>query len=145
MSRETASGRRAALKGAAALGIGAALPWPVTAAAAEALQRPPLDRLQQAMDALVADGYMPGAAWLVHRGGDTHTGTAGTHRLGGAGPAMTRDSIFRVASITKPVTACLAMMLVEEGKLTLVSQRMMTSPQPPESYVAFWTRVYEAV
>jgi len=32
---------------------------------------------------------------------------------------MVRDSIFRIASITKPITAAAVMMLVEEGQITL--------------------------
>jgi methyl acetate hydrolase len=35
------------------------------------------------------------------------------------GPAMTRDSVFRIASMTKAVTSVAAMQLVEQGKLEL--------------------------
>src|SRR5205085_3665722 len=35
------------------------------------------------------------------------------------GPAMTRDSVFRIASMTKAVTSVAAMQLVEQGKLQL--------------------------
>src|ERR1700758_1755179 len=35
------------------------------------------------------------------------------------GPAMTRDSVFRIASMTKAVTSVAAMQLVEQGKLRL--------------------------
>ncbi|MFI6740374.1 serine hydrolase [Nonomuraea sp. NPDC050451] len=41
----------------------------------------------------------------------------GSAALGG--PAMTRDSIFRLASITKPVTAAAVMMLIEDGLIAL--------------------------
>lgn len=76
------------------------------------------EAIGEAMRAHVSDGYLPGAVWLLHRKGRTETGTAGTFELGGGKP-MARDTIFRVASITKPVTAALAMMLVEEGRLAL--------------------------
>jgi CubicO group peptidase (beta-lactamase class C family) len=42
----------------------------------------------------------------------------GASAVGGADP-MRRDTIFRIASMTKPVTAAAAMMLIEEGKLRL--------------------------
>ena len=42
----------------------------------------------------------------------------GMSAIGGSVP-MQRDTIFRIASMTKPVTAAAVMMLVEEGKLTL--------------------------
>ena len=35
------------------------------------------------------------------------------------GPAMTRDTVFRIASMTKAITSVAAMQLVEQGKLTL--------------------------
>src|SRR5438132_2086462 len=35
------------------------------------------------------------------------------------GPAMTRDTVFRIASMTKAVTSVAAMQLVEQGKLQL--------------------------
>lgn len=119
MSSDFVPGRRAVLKGTALLALGAAAPGSVAAASGEALRPEALNRLQRAMESLVADAYMPGAAWLVHRGGEAHAGTAGTHRLGGKGPQIRRDTIFRVASLSKPVTAALAMMLVEDGRLTL--------------------------
>jgi CubicO group peptidase (beta-lactamase class C family) len=61
---------------------------------------------------------VPGAVGLIARGDRVEvqavgcTGTAGTY-------PMARDSIFRIASITKPVTAAAVMMLVEDGQITL--------------------------
>lgn len=77
-----------------------------------------LTDLQAAMDAHVASGYLPGAVWAIEHDGELNVGAAGTFEIGGGKP-MARDTIFRVASITKPLTAAVAMMLVEEGKLTL--------------------------
>jgi CubicO group peptidase (beta-lactamase class C family) len=53
--------------------------------------------------------------WLVARHGTVHTGAAGTMDLdcGDAAPAS-RDRIFRIASLTKPITAVAALVLVEE-------------------------------
>src|SRR5262249_42711017 len=47
-----------------------------------------------------------------------YEGSFGTRRLG-HGPAMTRDTVFRVASMIKTITSVAAMQLVEQGKLAL--------------------------
>jgi CubicO group peptidase (beta-lactamase class C family) len=51
--------------------------------------------------------------------GETHVDAIGTFEIGGDGPPMSRDAIFRIASITKPITVAVAMSLIEEGKLSL--------------------------
>jgi CubicO group peptidase (beta-lactamase class C family) len=50
--------------------------------------------------------------------GIVYEGIFGSRRLDG-GPAMTRDTIFRVASMIKPITSVAALQLVEQGKLSL--------------------------
>lgn len=69
-----------------------------------------LARLEQTMANHVEKG-IPGVVALVSRGGETHVSTAGQD--------YDRDTIFRIASMTKPVTAVAAMILVEEGRLRL--------------------------
>ncbi len=54
---------------------------------------------------------LPGVVSLVSRGGETHVPVAGQD--------YGRDTIFRIASMSKPVTAVAAMILVEEGRLRL--------------------------
>jgi CubicO group peptidase (beta-lactamase class C family) len=71
----------------------------------------------------VLSGYverqeLPGLVALVSRSDDVHLEVLGTMFLGDAVP-MNRDTIFRIASITKPVTAVAAMILVEECKIRL--------------------------
>jgi CubicO group peptidase (beta-lactamase class C family) len=66
----------------------------------------------------VEDGTVPGAVALVARGEDVEVVTVGSVDTDGTAP-MARDSIFRIASITKPITAAAVLMLVEEGVLTL--------------------------
>jgi Beta-lactamase class C and other penicillin binding proteins len=61
---------------------------------------------------------MPGIVALVSRGDDVHVETLGTIAVGERSP-MRRDTIFRIASLTKPVTAVAAMILVEECRLRL--------------------------
>jgi CubicO group peptidase (beta-lactamase class C family) len=55
---------------------------------------------------------------LVASHGDVHVEVIGTKALGGAEPVQ-RDSIFRIASLSKPVAAVAAMALVEDGTLAL--------------------------
>ena len=66
----------------------------------------------------VARGQVPGLVTLVSRRGETHVDAIGMKALGSSDP-MRRDTIFRIASMTKPVTAAAAMILVEEAKLRL--------------------------
>jgi CubicO group peptidase (beta-lactamase class C family) len=73
--------------------------------------------LHDVLQKYVSNGSLPGAVGLVTRGGRTEVAAAGSIAVDGA--PMARDSIFRIASITKPVTAASVMMLVEDGKLTL--------------------------
>jgi CubicO group peptidase (beta-lactamase class C family) len=75
-----------------------------------------LDRLDRLVARHVADDGVPGAAWLVACEGEVHVGTAGT--IDGSVP-VARDSIFRIASMTKPVTAVAVLALAEDGALRL--------------------------
>jgi CubicO group peptidase (beta-lactamase class C family) len=61
---------------------------------------------------------MPGAVWLVAQGDEVVFDAVGVQAVGSAAP-MRRDTIFRIASMTKAVTACAVLMLVDEGKLSL--------------------------
>jgi CubicO group peptidase (beta-lactamase class C family) len=79
-----------------------------------------LARMREAMFGHVARGQVPGLVTLVSRRGETHVDAIGLKAAGGGGgDPMRRDTIFRVASLTKPVTAAAAMILVEEAKLRL--------------------------
>ncbi|WP_344853727.1 serine hydrolase domain-containing protein, partial [Aminobacter aminovorans] len=77
-----------------------------------------LDRMRKVMAGHVERGDVPGLVWAVSRGGEIHVEAAGTLALNGSAP-MRSDSIFRIASLTKPVTATAAMILVEESRLRL--------------------------
>jgi CubicO group peptidase (beta-lactamase class C family) len=68
-----------------------------------------LGRLHEVMARHVEDGQVPGLVALVARRGEVHATAIGTPR----------DTIFRIASMTKPVTAVAAMILVEECRLRL--------------------------
>jgi CubicO group peptidase (beta-lactamase class C family) len=66
----------------------------------------------------VERGDVPGLVTLVSRRGEVHVDAVGTLAAGGK-PPMRRDTIFRIASMTKPVTAVATMILVEECKVRL--------------------------
>ena len=66
----------------------------------------------------VERGALPGLVTLISRRGEVHVDAIGKKAMGGNEP-MQRDTIFRIASMTKPVTAAAAMILVEECKLRL--------------------------
>jgi CubicO group peptidase (beta-lactamase class C family) len=81
------------------------------------LSKPRLGRLHEVMAGHVEAGEMPGLVTLVSRRGEIHVDAIG--RLAIDGAPMQRDGIFRISSMTKPVTAVAAMILVEECKLRL--------------------------
>jgi CubicO group peptidase (beta-lactamase class C family) len=82
------------------------------------LSKAGIDRVRDVMARYVDDGSHPGLVWMVARPGDVHVDAAGVATLGEPTP-MARDTIFRISSMTKPVTAVAAMLLVEEGRLRL--------------------------
>jgi CubicO group peptidase (beta-lactamase class C family) len=80
--------------------------------------KPRLARWASALRGYVERGEVAGLVAIVSRGGETHVEVAGVLDRE-SGVPMRRDSIFRLASVTKPMTAAAAMMLVEETKLRL--------------------------
>ncbi len=69
--------------------------------------------------AATSAGEVPGVVALAATDNDiVYEGTFGIRRLP-AGPAMTRDTVFRVASMIKPITSVAVLQLVEQGKLSL--------------------------
>lgn len=79
---------------------------------------PALARMHDALAAHVArEAGLTGLVALVSRRGETHADAIGA--LSEGGPPMTRDTIFRIASMTKPITAAAAMLLVEDGVIGL--------------------------
>jgi CubicO group peptidase (beta-lactamase class C family) len=66
----------------------------------------------------VERGELPGLVTLVSRRSEVYVDVIGTKAVGDSAP-MQRDSIFRISSMTKPVTAVATMILVEECKIRL--------------------------
>ena len=83
-----------------------------------ALSKERLSRMRDVMAGHVERGAVPGMVTLVSRRDEAHVDAIGTNVVGGRDP-MRRDTIFRIASMTKPVTAVATMILVEECKLRL--------------------------
>jgi CubicO group peptidase (beta-lactamase class C family) len=83
-----------------------------------ALSKSRLSRMHDVMAAYVERGEVPGLVTLIGRRGEVHVDAIGTLAAGGKEP-IRRDTIFRITSMTKPITAAAAMILVEECKLRL--------------------------
>ena len=75
--------------------------------------------LHDVLETYVGNGSVPGAVGLVARGNRAEVAVVGSVAVGGV--SMARDSIFRLASITKPITAAAVMMLVDDGRIALDS------------------------
>lgn len=74
-------------------------------------------RLREVMAGYVERGEAPGLVMLVARGGEAQVDAIGAMSPGGE--PMRRDTLFRITSMTKPVAAVAALILVEEGRLRL--------------------------
>jgi CubicO group peptidase (beta-lactamase class C family) len=77
-----------------------------------------LQQLDRVLSAHAERGDIPGLAWIVARDGEVHAGWAGVQDHAGSTP-IERSSIFRIASMTKPIAAVAALTLVEECRLRL--------------------------
>lgn len=82
------------------------------------LSRLRLNRMHATLKRHVDSGLLPGLVALVHHRGREHVEVIGKMAFDRETP-IKRDTIFRLASMTKPVTAVGAMILVEECKLRL--------------------------
>lgn len=86
-----------------------------------------LQKVTQAMQGLVDEGRLAGVVTMVARDGKVvHFESVG-HRDIAAGSPMSNDDLFRIYSMTKPITGVALMMLYEEGKFKL--------SDPVENYI----------
>ena len=85
---------------------------------ASELSKARLERMHDVMAGYVDRGQVPGLVALVSRAGELRVDALGSLAVGGQSPVQ-RDTIFRIASMTKPITAAAAMILVEECRLRL--------------------------
>src|ERR1700730_7400744 len=77
-----------------------------------------MNNLHDTLELYVANGAVAGAAGVGARGDRVEVEAVGSADVDGGAP-MTRGSIFRLASITKPITAAAVMMLAEDGRIAL--------------------------
>jgi CubicO group peptidase (beta-lactamase class C family) len=82
------------------------------------LSKARLGRMHDVMAGYVERGEVPGIVTLVSRRGEVYVDAIGMKAVGGSDP-IRRDTIFRITSRTKPITAAATMILVEECKLRL--------------------------
>ncbi len=100
-----------------------------------------MDSIQAALGAVVDSGKLAGAATLISRGDSVRVACLGVRDLESALP-VERDTIFRIASMSKPITSTVALMLCEEGCFRLEDpitrfapefehMRVLRSPEGP--------------
>ena len=77
------------------------------------------DNIWPVLDAQVTAGRFPGYVAAVRRHGETRIRAGGRTALEPGSPPMREDTIFRIASLTKPIAAALTLGLVEDGGLAL--------------------------
>ena len=103
-------------------------------------------RLQHAASLISQDierGLIPGGVLAVARGGRLAYCEAFGFRDREAGAPMTADAIFRIASMTKPMTSVAAMMLAEEGSLEIAAPVAAYLPEFAEMTVGVERRKAE--
>jgi CubicO group peptidase (beta-lactamase class C family) len=94
-------------------------PLPTTPPEAVGLSPKRLEAITTTLKADIAKGDIPGAVLMIARSGKV----AYFEAMGSLDPEkktpMTKDAIFRIYSMTKPITTVAAMMLFEDGRLAL--------------------------
>src|SRR5437868_2520762 len=104
---------------AAVLAVGLILPWLLAPARGDDRAGGPLGQVRSRMQVFVDQGEIAGAVTVVGRhDGILSVEAVGSQDLENHRP-MAKDALFRIASMTKPVTAIGVMMLVDEGKLSV--------------------------
>jgi CubicO group peptidase (beta-lactamase class C family) len=129
---------------AAAAALGVALALPAAAQGIPKVQSPEevgflstrLKRLSDRLNEGVKNNELPGAVVLIARNGKIVMFESYGFRDKEAKVAMTNDTIFRIASMTKPIVTLAAMMLMEEGKLTLADRVSTYIPAFADTKVA---------
>jgi CubicO group peptidase (beta-lactamase class C family) len=76
-----------------------------------------VEQLNEVAAGHVGDTDVPGLVVLAARGSEVHAQALGHLAIGG--PQVRRDSLFRIASVTKPITAAATLAVIEEGLLGL--------------------------
>ena len=93
----------------------------------------PLPATQAVLDGYVRDGKLPGIVAAIGLGDRPPVVLAAGRIAEGQAPAATGDTLWRIYSMTKPITGMAAMLLVEEGKLGL--------DEPVSTYIPAFARM----
>lgn len=87
-----------------------------------------LSKLQDILNEMTATGFISGVSCMVLQNGEEQCYyESGMRDIANALP-ITRDTIFRLYSMTKPITSAAVMMLLEEGKIDLLDPVSMYLP-----------------
>ena len=78
-----------------------------------------LSRVDRLLERYVESGHLAGTLGLIFRNGEIAYCNAVGQRDLETGRPMTEDTIFRIYSMTKPITAVAALMLFEDGQFLL--------------------------
>jgi CubicO group peptidase (beta-lactamase class C family) len=85
-------------------------------------------QLKTIVEESVANGDLAGAVVVVYRNGETECAAAGWRDIENRLP-VERDTIFRIASMTKPITSVAALMLIDEGRIGLNDPISRVAPE----------------
>ena len=85
-------------------------------------------KIKAALQNVVDSGQLAGAATLIWRDGEARVVSVGWRDLEANLP-IERDTIFRIASMTKPITSLAALMLVDEGRIALTDSIARYAPE----------------
>ena len=75
------------------------------------------DQIDEIVENAVGRGQAPGVVAAVASGDATHVSAAGVMAVDG--PPMQHDTVFRISSVTKPITAAVVLSLIDDGVLGL--------------------------
>jgi CubicO group peptidase (beta-lactamase class C family) len=100
------------------------------------------ERVWQVLDAQVASARMPGYVAAVRAGGRVEVRAGGRTAVGPGSAPMGEDTLFRIASVTKPMGGALVLSLMRDGALSLddpvahwlpeaASPRVLVAPDAP--------------
>lgn len=87
-----------------------------------------MDAIEKALGAVVTAGELAGAVGLVWRDGEARVSAVGWRDIE-AGLPMQRDSIFRIASMSKPIVSAAALTMLQEGRFALEDPISRVAPE----------------
>src|ERR1700761_1046070 len=112
--------RRAVLAGASITGVMATMPA-LGKSEPGGFSPDGLKAVTAAMQAAIDRGDAAGVVTLLYRHGEIAQVDAVGYQDEAAKTPMRRDTIFRIGSITQPITAVATLMLIEDGKFALTT------------------------